>query len=228
MPTDRKRSAPAILVIADDLTGANDAGVQFAVAGIRSVVFANHHLERLPEACPAVVINTESRHIPAVPAAERVRKIGLMGMQAGVRCFYKKTDSTLRGNIGAELEALLSATGAAGIPFVPALPDLGRTTREGIHYVHGVPIGETAFARDPLNPIRHSRVADVLAPQMSGAICSVTSAAEETTGIAVVDCESNEDLGRIARALAEADRLQVRVGVGWINAIFGRAFGSLF
>src|SRR5262249_51939907 len=132
MPTDRKTAAPAILVIADDLTGANDAGVQFAAAGIRSLVFANDHLAKLPENYPAVVINTESRHIPASQAAERVRKIGLMGMRAGVRCFYKKTDSTLRGNIGAELEALLSAAGVAGIPFVPALPDLGRTTRDGV------------------------------------------------------------------------------------------------
>jgi uncharacterized protein YgbK (DUF1537 family) len=212
MLTDRQTAAPAILVIADDLTGANDAGVQFAAAGMRSVVFANHHLEKLPEDYPAVVINTESRHITAAQAAERVRKIGLMGMHAGVKCFYKKTDSTLRGNIGAELEALLSATGAPGIPFVPALPALGRVTRQGIHYVHGVPIAETAFARDPLNPIRHSRVADLLAPQTSGTIHSVRSAAEETSGIAVLDCESNNDLLTIARTLAEADRLRVVSG----------------
>src|SRR5678816_2652134 len=118
MPSGCEIPAPIILAIADDLTGANDAGVQFAAAGIRSVVFANHHLERLPRDYPVVVINTESRHLAPAQAVERVRKIGLMGMAAGVRCLYKKTDSTLRGNIGAELEALLSATGAAGIPFV--------------------------------------------------------------------------------------------------------------
>jgi uncharacterized protein YgbK (DUF1537 family) len=212
MPNAPKLPVPAIVVIADDLTGANDAGVQFATARIRSVVLADHRLERLPENYPVVVINTESRHIPMAQAAERVRKIGLMGMRAGVRCFFKKTDSTLRGNIAAELEALLSATGAAAIPFVPALPDLGRTTREGIHHVHGTPIAETAFAHDPLNPIRDSRVQEVLAAQASGPICSVKSPLEASSGIAVVDCETNEDLRGIARTLAEADRLQVVSG----------------
>jgi uncharacterized protein YgbK (DUF1537 family) len=212
MPNASRFRGPAILVIADDLTGANDAGVQFAAAGIRSIVFANHQLARLPEGYPAVVINTESRHIAPEQAAERVRKIGQLRMAAGVRCFYKKTDSTLRGNIGAELEALLSTTGVAAIPFVPALPDLGRTTKNGIHHVHGVPIGETAFARDPLNPIRASRVSEVLAAQARGPICSVKSPLEASSGIAVVDCESNEDLRQIARTLAEADRLQVVSG----------------
>ncbi len=213
MPIAPNPSAPVILVIADDLTGANDAGVQFAAAGIRSVVHANHHLERLPENYPAVVINTESRHVPPMQAAEWVRKIALVGMKSGVKCFYKKTDSTLRGNIGAELEAVLTATGAPYIPFVPALPDLGRTTREGVHYVHGTAIAETGFARDPLNPIRHSRVDQVLAAHVwKGPITLVKSPTDGTSGIAVVDCESNAELAAIARTLVTEDKTLVASG----------------
>src|SRR5262245_10463373 len=148
-----KLLTPTLLVIADDLTGANDAGVQFALCGIRSIVFADSKIEKLPPEYPVVVVNTESRHLPPREAAERVRKVAEIGLAAGVQYFYKKTDSTLRGNIGAELEALRQTTGASFIPFIPALPDLGRTTREGTHYVHGIPIAETAFAKDPLNPI---------------------------------------------------------------------------
>jgi uncharacterized protein YgbK (DUF1537 family) len=206
-----QRTAPTVLVMADDLTGANDAGVQFAAAGIRGLVIAHHWVERLPP-YPVIVINTESRHLPANQAAERVRKITEVGIRAGIKCFYKKTDSTLRGNIGAELEALLATTGAPCIPFVPALPDLGRTTRDGVHYVDGTPIGETAFARDPLNPIRHNRVADVLAAQVRIPVCAVRSPSAEHQGIAVLDCESNEDLAAIARSLGQANRLQVISG----------------
>jgi uncharacterized protein YgbK (DUF1537 family) len=206
------RVSPTVLVMADDLTGANDAGVQFAAAGLRSLVIAHHRVERLPPEYPIVVINTESRHLSAKEAADRVRQIAELGMRAGVKCFYKKTDSTLRGNIGAELEALLLATGASCMPFVPALPDLGRTTRDGVHYVEGTPIGETAFARDPLNAIGHNRVTDLLAAQVGIPVCALRTPGETPEGIAVLDCESNEDLAAIARSLAEADRLQVISG----------------
>jgi uncharacterized protein YgbK (DUF1537 family) len=207
-------SSPRLLVIADDLTGANDAGVQFAGAGIRSIVLTTGDVQSLPSS-PVVVINTESRHLSPVEAARRVRKAALLGRQAGVKCYYKKTDSTLRGNIGAELEALLDATELPSIPFVPALPDLGRTTREGIHHVHGAPIAETSFSRDPLNPIRESSIAHVLAPQITAPVCRLKpgkTAPAAFRGIAVIDCECNEDLASIARAHASANRLQVFSG----------------
>jgi uncharacterized protein YgbK (DUF1537 family) len=205
------RFAPTVLVMADDLTGANDAGVQFAAAGIRSVVITHPVVDRLPD-YPVVVVNTESRHITGKEAAERVRRIAELGKRAGVKCFYKKTDSTLRGNIGAELEALLSATGDSCIPFVPALPDLGRVTREGIHYVHGTPVAETAFARDPLNPVRSSRVAEVLSAHATIRVSNCGSVDGVAAGIAILDCESNDDLAEIAGGLAATNRLKVVSG----------------
>jgi D-threonate/D-erythronate kinase len=144
-----------------------------------------------------------------------VRTIARHALKAGVKFFYKKTDSTLRGNIGAELHALLVATRASFIPFVPALPDLGRTTRDGLHYVQGKPIAETSFSHDPHNPIRKSRVADVLAPQANVSIRSLKpheTPASVFRGIAIYDCQSNDDLATIARTLASATRLAVLSG----------------
>ncbi len=194
--------SPRVLVLADDLTGANDAGVQFASAGLRTLVRTHHRADRFPLGYPVLVVNTESRHLPPAEAAERVFASATDGRQAGIRCFYKKTDSTLRGNIAAELQALLRATGADFIPFVPALPDLGRVTRDGIHYVHGVPIAETAFSRDPLNPVRQSRVTEVLAAALDIPTCSLKPGQKPAPGfhgIGVLDCSTPDDLAAIAR-----------------------------
>lgn len=205
-------ASPQLLVIADDLTGSNDAGVQFARQGVRALVLSDWRAGNLPAGYSVVVINTESRHIPAPDAADRVRRVVTVGMAAGVGRFYKKTDSTLRGNIGAELQALLQATGAPFIPFIPALPDLGRTTRDGIHYVHGRRISETAFSHDPLNPVHHDSVAQVLAPQVTIPITSAKALNASPEGIVILDCESNSDLAVIARDLAEAGHLRVLAG----------------
>src|SRR5688500_13158164 len=44
-----KSDSATLLIIADDLTGANDAGVQFAKRGIRSIVFPQPDLSKFPE-----------------------------------------------------------------------------------------------------------------------------------------------------------------------------------
>lgn len=61
----------------------------------------------------------------------------------------KKIDSTLRGNIGAEIEALMKACGITGAVVAPAFPQAGRTTVAGECWVNGVRITETEFASDP-------------------------------------------------------------------------------
>ncbi len=98
---------PRLLVIADDLTGASDAGVQFAKKGIPVLVLTGipNSLADLSVDKSVVVINTESRHVDAGEAGKRVTRAVELGLAAGIPYFYKKTDSTLRGNIGSELEA---------------------------------------------------------------------------------------------------------------------------
>src|SRR6185295_10330652 len=61
---------PELLVIADDLTGASDAGVQFARKGISVLVFTNVTCESttLTTAHHVIVVNTESRHLQAEEA----------------------------------------------------------------------------------------------------------------------------------------------------------------
>ena len=103
-----------LLIIADDLTGAIDSGVHFATKGIKTKVFPDSSfylpLDQLDKSVEVIVLNTESRHLSPSEAAERVSRATRTGLKAGVNIIYKKTDSTLRGNIGAELEALMEVT----------------------------------------------------------------------------------------------------------------------
>jgi D-threonate/D-erythronate kinase len=146
-----------VLAIADDLTGALEAGARFAGAGLPSVVTMGPWQE-FREA--AIVLDTETRHMTAA-AAERTIEARAGGWPGLV---YKKTDSTLRGNIGAELRALQRLYGGM-IAYVPAYPELARTVLNGVVYVDGVPLHETAFARDDLNPVCDGRVRSALDPE---------------------------------------------------------------
>lgn len=203
-----------LLIIADDLTGSNDAGAQFAKCGIRSIVLVEPHLSELPRGYPVVVVNTESRHVTPREAARRVARVTKLGVDAEVPHFFKKTDSTLRGNIAAELKALLEFTGERCIPFIPAFPEMGRTTRGGIHYVHGIPIAETAFSTDPLSPVRSSNVAEVL---RSNAEIRVANASRDGASAAeaeciVFNCESREELRALAEQFGKRNAARVLSG----------------
>ena len=150
-----------LLMIADDFTGALDTGVQLAAHGIPTqVVVGQADLS----ACSStvLVVDTETRHLPAAKAAKAVEELARSAVENGVGCIYKKTDSALRGNIGAELAALLKASGARNLPFLPAFPQIGRTTKKGVHYIDGVPVNESPFGIDPFEPVRCAEVTKLI------------------------------------------------------------------
>ena len=160
--------AMQLLVIADDFTGALDTGIQFARHGIATTLFLSDALTAgLLADCQTdvVVADTESRHLPPEDAAARVRAVTRLAKAAGCPVFYKKTDSTLRGNLGAELAAMQDVCGAKRLWFSPAYPALGRTTRGGTQLVNGVPLARTDFAADPFNPVRTDFIPALLAEQ---------------------------------------------------------------
>ena len=139
-------------IVADDLTGAMDSGVQ--LLGSVPVV-----VEVGPEAAgaaaapagTALVINTQSRGAGATAAAARVRAACARLQQEGRAAWFKKLDSTLRGNLGAELAAMHAALGPCTILCTPALPAQGRTVVAGELRVHGQPVMSTPY-RDEIVP----------------------------------------------------------------------------
>jgi len=162
LPSAASKTGPQILVLADDLTGALESGAAFAHRGIKgAVTILNTHWAGEP----VLVIDTETRHVSEDEAEIR---IGQLAKAANARLIYKKTDSTLRGNIRAELHAL-SQRGP--VLYVPAYPQLGRTLHDGCLHVHGIPVEETAFAQDPLYPVRNGNIAALLAGTSNITIC---------------------------------------------------------
>ena len=111
-----------LLIIADDFTGALDTGVQFAARGARTEVVVDPQIDFSACGADVLVVDTETRHLPAADAYKAVFDLVERARRAGVRFIYKKTDSALRGNIGAELSALLEASGLRQLPFLPAYP----------------------------------------------------------------------------------------------------------
>jgi uncharacterized protein YgbK (DUF1537 family) len=141
-----------VAVIADDLTGAHEMGALLADAGLDCTLTTDW--TNVPDA-EAVVIDTESRHLPAEKAYERVLRAA---RNLRAERVFKKVDSTLRGPLEAELRALQDAFPEERMTFTPAYPKLGRTVRNGELFVHGEPVHLTAFARDPLSPVGTSQV----------------------------------------------------------------------
>ncbi len=160
-----------IAVIADDLTGSADTGVQFCsvVGPVYLTSLGDGDVKLAPEGfdSPGISINTNSRHVSRAEAAVRV-KMAVTGLKASglqAEIIYKKIDSSLRGNIGAELDVLLAETGADACFVAPALPAQGRTTESDIHRLHGIPVAETEIAKDPLCPVSESRLSAYLQGQ---------------------------------------------------------------
>lgn len=155
-----------IAVIADDLTGANDTGVQMARQGLATSVLLE--LKTGGGKREAVVFDTDSRSLPPLEAYQKVKDVCLFlgrGGEASSPVIYKKFDSTLRGNIGSELDAVYETLQPDFIVIAPSFPRAGRTLTGGMMYVNGRPLHETEMAYDPKHPATESAFSAILERQ---------------------------------------------------------------
>lgn len=213
-----------LLIFADDFTGALDTGVQFAACGISTRVIVGDDIDFSAYQATVLVVDTETRHLPPEAAASVVARLTKSAMQAGVRFLYKKTDSALRGNIGAELAALLKASRSKQLPFVPAFPRIGRITQNGIHYINRVPVTESPFGSDPFEPVRHSSVTALIAEQTEVPAHSYPALHKGDTmpddeGILVFDAATEDDLVQTGRQLFGGGTPQVLAGCAGFGAV---------
>jgi hypothetical protein len=127
-----------VYIIADDLTGATDTGVQFAKQGYKThVVIVSKASSRsladsgrLSENVDVLALDTETRETDKETARMRISSV-LKGMSLrDDDLVYKKVDSTLRGNIGIELEESLNVLNKDGCLFTPSFPPTQRITVE--------------------------------------------------------------------------------------------------
>lgn len=227
-----------LLILADDLTGALDSGVQPAQAGLKTLITyeASYDILQKHPDVQVFVIDAETRHMSPEGAYQKTYELAAQARCQGFEIIYKKSDSTLRGNIGGELAALLDAVNGKRLFFAPAYPRLNRTTVGGIQYVDGVPLARTVYAKDPLNPVTKSAVKEIIAEQtdipvistakdgLSRAICRADNPAGRE--IVVIDAENDEDLRQIGRRLAGGKNLLLAGSSGFsatLPGFLGRA-----
>ncbi|HET7615639.1 MAG TPA: four-carbon acid sugar kinase family protein, partial [Bacillales bacterium] len=210
-------------VIADDVTGANDVGSMFTKGQYVSDVYNfeqfDFHKEQLKRSAPdALILDTDSRFDDRRTAYEKVFDATTESRRAGAELFYKKTCSVFRGNIGAELDAVLDALGEEFAVVVLGFPKNGRTTKRGIHYVRGRKLEDSEFRNDPMHPMTQSNLVQILQSQTRRKVGSIHfETVKEGVSVlqseiervktkwnyVILDVTEQEDLRTIARALKD-------------------------
>ena len=205
-----------VLVAADDITGADDIGLMYYNSSHPSVLYPFPSAQQACFGdCSKLVVDTDSRFVKPDEAYRRVYEV-VRRFAGQADQFFSKQCSVFRGNIGAEFDAMLDATGEPFAPVVLGFPDNGRTTLDGIHYVYGVKLEESQFRNDPVNPMRESDLVKILSAQTKRPVCSVSWREYEKSdeslvrilqekkkqgGYAIFDVRNNRDLERLAAVL---------------------------
>ena len=223
-----------LMIIADDFTGALDAGVHFAERGIGTRVIVSLDHDRSWEEgirsgeTTVLVIDAETRHVSPDQAYRKVFAVAKDAREAGIPYIYKKTDSALRGNIGSELEAAYRAAGEPFLSFVPALPQMNRITRGGRQYIDGVPVSKSVFGRDPFEPVTKDLVKDIIRLQSEIPVIETHGEAQPgpgQAGIVVYDATTEADIRRIGADLTVTGQNRLMAGCAGFAAILPDLLG---
>jgi len=227
---------PKCLLIADDLTGTVDASAPAVREDWQVQLHTNIYEASFAEASASqVAVNINSRHSPPAEASLRINRVVDAFGDTLPPIIYKKTDSVLRGNIAAELKALAERLPERPLYYVPAMPEAGRTLRDGILYVEAVPVAQTAFAQDPESPVTQSSAVELLRPAFGDALEHVpleairAGAFPETMGgqCVVFDGETQGDLKRVADWIKQRRKPLLLAGPGGLAKYLPEIAGSL-
>ncbi|MGM9472416.1 four-carbon acid sugar kinase family protein [Pseudarthrobacter sp. YS3] len=206
-------------IIADDLTGAADAAAAYGPTHTSSVIL---DVDAAWPESEILSINTESRYLTAEEAASAVTSAVGRALKQDRRVF-KKIDSLLRGNVGAEVAATLAGItqgrGKRLAIVAPAFPGTGRTTVGGIVHVGGVRNREGRFGGDVTGALATGGLtAEVVAVKRGRTPEELAAHLRDVQarGIdaVVLDASSDQDLEAIAAAAGLLDFPALLVGSG--------------
>ena len=230
------------VVIADDLTGGNATGVLLAKTGYKSYTILNSQ-NAVDKNCDCLIYTTDSRSISPEEAYGRVFNTAksLECFKDTVKVWSKRIDSTLRGNIGSETDAMLDAvsemTGENVIAIsAPCFPSSGRTLVGGYMLVDGLPLHKTNVAIDPKTPVKTSDMVKLFKsryPVASLGLNSlmngkhkladeINSLVEKGARVVIIDCVTQEDLDLIADAVITSRIKFIAVDPGVFTAALAR------
>ena len=160
------------LIVADDLTGANASISLLKNLKITTLLELND--KNLYSDYDAISCSTESRAISEAESYNKVFNITKQYMHNDIVVYNKRIDSTMRGNIGAEIDAMLDALGDDRLAIVsPGYPSAGRTVVGGYLLVNGILVEDTEMAVDSKNPVKISNCIELIKYQSKRKIASL-------------------------------------------------------
>ena len=158
-------------VIADDLTGACDTGVQFTCSRRMTTVYLDELEAR--NYSDVIVTSTSSRHMSPGAAEDISFRFSHKLLEAGAVQIYKKIDSVMRGNVGAELEGVMRACGCNLALVCPAYPQMGRTLINGVLHINECSLDNSETKQDLLNGPESADAIKIISAQCARPIVSV-------------------------------------------------------
>ena len=198
-------------LVADDVTGAGDASVQFARHGWDTFLSLSQQVRLKPDttseapedAQRVIAVTTDCRALDDDTAHARTRDALNQLIDAGVDRVFLKIDSTMRGSVRGQISGALEAWRTryadARAIVCPAYPRMGRTVQAGQLLVNGEPVELTAIGRDLVTPVKTS-VMSALIPV--------------TPSIALADAATDDELVALAGDIAAAGPSAIAVGSG--------------
>lgn len=163
-----------IAIITDDFTSAMDHGASFSKFGLKTgVVLETHYIKETLNEFDVLVIDPESRSDSEEVAFSKVLGVVKILKNSKITYIYKSIYSTLRGNIGKEIEAAMIASERPIAIVAPTYPINGRTTLGGIQLFSWIPLEKTEFAKDPISPASFSLIENIVASQTDKRIINI-------------------------------------------------------
>ena len=217
------------IVIADDLTGSNATCSLFKKIGLRAASILKLQGDKNYDV-DVISYSTASRGLDKEEAYNKVSEAIKILKNKDVLVYNKRIDSTLRGNIGTEINAMLDNLEDDRIAVVvPAYPDSGRIVVNKTMLVNGVLLENSDAGKDPKTPIKTSCVESLVQKDIkySSTYFTLSDIAQPIEEIAkkiqeaikksrvlIFDAVNNEDIIKISKAIIHSDINIVTVDPG--------------
>ena len=217
------------IVIADDLTGSNATCSLFKKIGLRAASILKLQGD-INYDVDVISYSTASRGLDKEEAYKKVSEAIKILKNKDVLVYNKRIDSTLRGNIGTEINAMLDNLEDDRIAVViPSYLDSGRIVVNKTMLVNGVLLENSDAGKDPKTPIKTSCVESLIQKgikysstyftlsdieQPIEEIVKKIQEAIKKSRVLIFDAVNNEDIIKISKAIINSDINIVTVDPG--------------
>ena len=208
------------IVIADDLTGSNATCSLLKKIGLRAASILKLQGD-INYDVDVISYSTASRGLDKEEAYKKVSEAIKILKNKDVLVYNKRIDSTLRGNIGTEINAMLDNLEDDRIAVViPSYPDSGRIVVNKTMLVNGVLLENSDAGKDPKTPIKTSCVESLIQKgikysstyftlsdieQPIEEIVKKIQEAIKKSRVLIFDAVNNEDIIKISKAIIHSD-----------------------